>query len=305
MVDRQQNVSDTRMSGEWFQGANELSAARKFVMPFATFIMNQKQRVSADVNIMTSKTATIEEKARAANSIAGAMIEIGVFTMVKAANLSVMVYLASKLAGDDDDEAKARAKEKWDESFGPKLFGQMAVELLPAPPVFDDAMNQFVINPLANAMGYEGKLNYVDENKSSIEVLLGGFMTSVDRAVKPIDMFEEAKSGKFEMKNRYTGEMETKYYLPKDKEMMKTVAELAWSSWLLTEDGIRIAERAMNDARYRAMSEKEYLKYMAESSGDYEEYDAYRRQKKEESREGRSERKEAKAKKEAKRQERM
>jgi hypothetical protein len=154
-------------------------------------------------------------------------------------------------------------------------------------------------------MGYEGKLNYVDENKSSIEVLLGGFMTSVDRAMKPIDMLEEAKSGKFEMKNRHTGEMETKYYLPKDKEMMKTVAELAWSSWLLTEDGIRIAERAMNDARYRAMSEKEYLKYMAESSGDYEEYDAYRKQRKEESREGRSERKEAKAKKEAKRQERM
>jgi len=306
MVDRQQNVSDTKLAGEFFQGGSA-STIRKWVMPFSTFIINQKQRVSADANILASKTATGEEKVAATTSMMGALAEIFTFVSIKALSLASMAYLAARWAGDDEEEATAEFNKKRDQYMGDmwKVIGTIFTELQPTPPLLDPIINEHLVNKVANMSGYEGDLMYVDKDVTSIEVLFGGMASAYNRFAEPMRITAEAKSGKFEYENPYTKKKEYKYYLPKDRELMQELAWSAWSSWGLTEEPIRLAQKARKIAQMRAWTEKEYLQQIGQESGDWREYIEYKAKRKEENKDKSTERKEAKAKKQAKRQERM
>jgi len=62
MIDRQQNISDPMLAGEFLASDDPIKQiTRKIVLPFASFILNQKARMYNDLNTITSKTATSED----------------------------------------------------------------------------------------------------------------------------------------------------------------------------------------------------------------------------------------------------
>ena len=78
MVDRQQNISDPDMAGEFWISSNK-DLVRKMLFPLANFVMNQKVRVYTDIKILTSKMSTIEDKRTASRSLAGSLIELTIY----------------------------------------------------------------------------------------------------------------------------------------------------------------------------------------------------------------------------------
>jgi hypothetical protein len=110
MVDRQQNVSDTDLSGKLFsnkESANQLLV--KTIMPFASFRMNQSARLGADLATLMNKTSTQEDKKIAAKSVSGYGVEMVTFRLVSIASAILLGTLAKKIMGrEEDDEEKEK-----------------------------------------------------------------------------------------------------------------------------------------------------------------------------------------------------
>lgn len=110
MVDRQQNVSDSAMMGEMF--ASELAGfkiARKTLLPFANFIMNQKSRMYSDFRTATSSEATKEDKVAALRSLSGLTIELATYQYIGYLIGGLIKSFAANLVGyepDDEEEEK-------------------------------------------------------------------------------------------------------------------------------------------------------------------------------------------------------
>jgi hypothetical protein len=84
MVDRQQNISDKDLAGRLY---NSDSTAKqllvKIVMPLTTFRMNQTTRFSNDLAVLSSKTASNEDKRIAAKSLGSFAAEMATFRLAK------------------------------------------------------------------------------------------------------------------------------------------------------------------------------------------------------------------------------
>ena len=146
MVDRQQNISDDKLAGEFLSSDDPTRRiVRKVIMPFATFIMNQKARMHNDFLTIRSKDASIQDRKSAAKSLAGLGAELAAYQLI-AYGIKTLVYdnIANWLVGDDDEE------EKKDKSlFGLKLTSKqysatkfpvksIVADIISPLPVFDD-----------------------------------------------------------------------------------------------------------------------------------------------------------------------
>ena len=92
---------------------------RKTLLPFATFIMNQKARMVSDLRTITAKEAEKGDKTTAYRSLFGAFTEVTLFAMMSEGIRSGYGVLADELAeafgiavpeGGDDDKAKWRTE---------------------------------------------------------------------------------------------------------------------------------------------------------------------------------------------------
>jgi hypothetical protein len=146
MVDRQQNISDDKLAGEFLSSDDPTRRiVRKVIMPFATFIMNQKARMHNDFLTIRSKDASIQDRKSAAKSLAGLGAELAAYQLI-AYGIKTLVYdnIANWLVGDDDEE------EKKDKSlFGLKLTSKqysatkfpvksIVADIISPLPIFDD-----------------------------------------------------------------------------------------------------------------------------------------------------------------------
>jgi hypothetical protein len=76
MVDRQQNVSDAALLGEFLKSKNPTKAiVRKMLFPFANFMLNQKMRMYTDMAVLYANDSSIQDKKAAAVSLSGAVFE--------------------------------------------------------------------------------------------------------------------------------------------------------------------------------------------------------------------------------------
>jgi hypothetical protein len=108
MVDRQQNISDDKLAGDFLSSDDPTKRiARKVIMPFATFIMNQKARMHNDFLAIRSKDTSIEDRKSAIKSLAGLSAELAAYQLI-AFGIKTLVYdsIANALVGDDDEEEK-------------------------------------------------------------------------------------------------------------------------------------------------------------------------------------------------------
>lgn len=105
-VDRQQNVSDASLQGEFFASRKlGVSLARKIVAPFMNFAINQKSRMYSDVMQIGSKLATEEDKARAKASLSGLAIESLTFNAL-GFGISMGLYAATKSLTGGEEESE-------------------------------------------------------------------------------------------------------------------------------------------------------------------------------------------------------
>lgn len=106
MVDRQQNISDEKLAGEFLSSDDPTKRiVRKVIMPFATFIMNQKARMHND--ILALRSGSIQDRKSAVKSLSGLAAELFSYQLI-AYGIKTLAYdsIASALAGDDDEEEK-------------------------------------------------------------------------------------------------------------------------------------------------------------------------------------------------------
>jgi hypothetical protein len=112
MVDRQQNVSDADLNGKLF--TNKEAGRQmlvKIFMPFANFRMNQAARLGSDINVLTSKTSTTEDRSIAALSLTGFAVEMAVFKMLSA-GLAYTFGSLTKMFMDDDEKKEEEKKRR-------------------------------------------------------------------------------------------------------------------------------------------------------------------------------------------------
>lgn len=113
MVDRQQNISDTDLSGKLFSAKDtSTQVLTKIFMPFASFRMNQSSRLAADLTTLGYwNSATKEDRQIAIKSLSGFALEQTVFKTLSALISIGMASLASSYVGDDDDDEKKRKNQ--------------------------------------------------------------------------------------------------------------------------------------------------------------------------------------------------
>ncbi len=104
MAERQINVSDVSKRGKWMKNKSTLSVLiRQTVFPFASFAINQKNRIYADIyNINT-------DKVKSARSLAGTTLEIASYAAIKTAFAYYIAKLALAYVGVDDEEEEKKA----------------------------------------------------------------------------------------------------------------------------------------------------------------------------------------------------
>jgi|11_taG_2_1085331.scaffolds.fasta_scaffold02273_2 competence protein ComGC len=103
-VDRQQNVSDVALQGEFFSSRNiGASLARKIIAPFMNFAFNQKSRMYSDFIQLSSKYTTEEDRVKAGRSLMGLAVETAAFNYL-GYGISMLLYAATtSILGKDED----------------------------------------------------------------------------------------------------------------------------------------------------------------------------------------------------------
>lgn len=112
MVDRQQNVSDASMMGEMMVSNDpRAQIVRKVALPFANFVLNQKNRMYADLSTIYRSEASREDKLAALKSMGGLSIEMITYHTMGYVIRDFIKTIAKDLVGYDVPEDEDKDKE--------------------------------------------------------------------------------------------------------------------------------------------------------------------------------------------------
>jgi hypothetical protein len=300
MVDRQQNVSDAAMMGDFMNSPQPIKKiVRKVVLPFANFIMNQKTRLYSDFRTISNpKTSTNEDLKKAWKSIGGLITEITAYNAISYA-LKLYVYdaIASALTGYEDDEEEEeknkRNRKKFvlqnlvKDVFSPlpvtdgltiKMFNGIA-DFVQEKTASQEDINQAIEernlylenrgeDPMTEKEKEKFIKEFVDSQKMVFEeygtkqwIDLGTATIAFDKAVELYEMIAMTTTGKFE--KEFKGNKVEKVILHEDK----TVMGIATTFSALYNLGL--LPREFNS---EAMSIKKYVQKKAMSEDQLEDY---------------------------------
>ena len=212
-VDRQQNVSDSELQGDFMTDKRPLAQViRKTLIPFANFILNQKARMFSDIRNITSKTSSVQDKLSAARSLAGLSVEIATFNIVSYGIRSVIFNIAAEIMGYDESEEEEEKRRK----TGEKIIRTNAVTDLLSPfPMLDP----LVLTAINKALPED--LDVYDNEKQEWTQSLGIYGIGYELGT---DLFETGKmAATGELTKKFFGE-ETTYDLdPESKQVMEAL----------------------------------------------------------------------------------
>jgi hypothetical protein len=150
MVDRQQNISDSKLAGSFMNSPDPWkSVTRKVILPFATFIINQKNRMHNDLIALLGVGAetSSEDKKKAFRSLVGLSAEMLAYQGI-AYFIKTMVYdqIAAYITGEDDEEEKKErsflgikmTKKEWNATKFP--VKSLVSDVISPFPLLDDAV---------------------------------------------------------------------------------------------------------------------------------------------------------------------
>jgi hypothetical protein len=191
-VDRQQNVSDIDLQGRIYRSNNPyLDLTRKILLPFANFVMNQKIRMYNDVTTILSKSASKQDKLKAARSVAvGLPAETILFNATGYAITTLLGGLARSIKGYEEDDEES--KERFDKALKGKATA-ITKDILSPAPVFDTAVAEG-INRLLSMTGSEKRL--YGRYQETLFDDLGTLGIAGKNALEVLNRIESAVSGK-------------------------------------------------------------------------------------------------------------
>jgi hypothetical protein len=294
MIDRQQNISDSLLAGEFLASDDPIKQiTRKVVLPFASFILNQKARMYNDLNTITSKTATNEDKIIARRSLAGLAAELATFQLIGFGIRRLYDIIAAELVGDDDDEETRKKKMLNATKYPVKSIVNDIVSPLP----ITDGLVTWGLNESLKLYPWMNDKEIKDAVKSRNKVLeLKGdpamtqseeeefiakikeeatyqvFEDDFDRSFGMIGIAgttyqELAEISKLstagEFTDEYQGRETTKKLLETDRKKVGYAVPflIAYSTGLLPKDIGTISRNYVNRIKKKAVTEKQYDRY--------------------------------------------
>lgn len=300
MVSRQQNVSDERLAGELLSSEDSArKLIRKALLPFASFSINQRARLAADINALFLNYNNIspEDRAIAIKSIAGTTVEQGVFQMINFGIGMALYSVAQSMAGHDDD----------DEDFNKRILNatkyplkSLLADMTSPNPLADDAVvfgadqllamfgspseselkqavkDEEVLrellgkDPMTESQINKFKEQYKKDNtyqlaynfSNSEEGKYGMFSIAYDQYVKLAENSEMANNGTFT--DEYMGKETTKYLTDKDKSLAKSVfygLEVPYTTGAGVKEMGQVANKTYSIIKKRALTENQYEAY--------------------------------------------
>jgi hypothetical protein len=292
MVDRQQNISDPMLAGEFLSSEDSFrKIARKVVLPFASFILNQKARMYNDITTLYSKTATTEDKITAARSLGGLSVELATYQLIGFGIRRLYDIIAASLMGDDEDEEAKKKKMINATKYPIKSIVNDIVSPLPITddlvtyglnkalaeiPMLDEADIKKAVEDKNKALVLNGKEEMNDREKeafienlkkeSEYQVFTDDFagrkygMIGIagDTYKELIDISKLATTGEFE--DEYQGRVTKKYLNEKDRKIVGyTIAPMVlYSMGVLPKDVGQISRNVVNRVKKRGITENQY-----------------------------------------------
>ena len=292
MVDRQQNISDPMLAGEFLASEDSFrKIARKVVLPFASFILNQKARMYNDITTLYSKTSTTEDKITAARSLGGLSVELATYQLIGFGIRRLYDIIAASLMGDDEDEEAKKKKMINATKYPIKSIVNDIVSPLPITddlvtyglnkalaeiPMLDEADIKKAVEDKNKALVLNGKEEMNDREKeafienlkkeSEYQVFTDDFagrkygMIGIagDTYKELIDISKLATTGEFE--DEYQGRVTKKYLNEKDRKIVGyTIAPMVlYSMGVLPKDVGQISRNVVNRVKKRGITENQY-----------------------------------------------
>jgi hypothetical protein len=294
MVNRQQNVSDPLLAGEFLASDEPMrKISRKAAFPFASFILNQKARMYNDFSTLASATSTNEDKIAAGRSLVGLGVELAAFQLIGFGIRRLYDSIAASLLGDDDDEEAKKKKMINATKYPIKSIVNDIVSPFPGMtdkyvtwglnealsfyPWMDDKevkdavkeRNKILELKGEDPMDAKAEAEYVDrlKNEATYQVFEdddrsgGMYGIALDTYNELFDISELAATGEFI--DEYQGRETKKKLLESDREKVKYAVPfmIAYSTGLLPKDVGTISKNYVNRIKKKAVTEKQYDRY--------------------------------------------
>lgn len=294
MVDRQQNVSDAAMMGEIMASeSGTWKIARKTLLPFANFIMNQKSRMYSDFRTAASSDATKEDKIAALRSLGGLTIELAAYQYIGYLTRELVKSLAANLVGYEPDDEEEEKNKKYAIQNASNQYIKDVLSPLPLTDgvtlkAFDfiaDQLQDLMISDdeIKNAITEENKAReeigedpmtdkqkeklkeeLIDSRKYKFEDYkndklfnLGTLSIAFDKSAELWEMTKMAKTGEF-TEDSY-GTEKTKYINKADQKKMAYLSALKFASLsgALPVEANNLAMYSTKYIKKRAMTENQ------------------------------------------------
>ena len=295
MVNRQQNVSDPLLAGEFLASDDPMrKISRKAAFPFASFILNQKARMYNDLDIIFSGTSTTEDKVAAARSLAGLAVELATFQLIGFGIRRLYDYISASLLGDEDDEETKKKKMINATKYPVKSIVNDIISPLPGMtdesvtwglntvlsyyPWMDDKEVKDAVNSRnkvlelkgEDPMNAEAEAEFIKNMKDEATYQVfedendrkwGMYGIALGTYNELFDVSKLATTGEFT--DEYQGRETTKKLLEADREKVKYAVPfmIAYSTGLLPKDVGTISKNYINRIKKKAVTEKQYDRY--------------------------------------------
>jgi len=138
MVDRNMDVSDTELRGKFFKDkAGYKVFMKQIFFPFATFALNQKNRMYSDFSTVFSPTASNKDRFGSMRSLSALTMEAITYNYI-GYSIGKMILDAAMESFDLDDEEKKAMKDKYIENMKRNQISKAVKDFVSPSPVFDN-----------------------------------------------------------------------------------------------------------------------------------------------------------------------
>lgn len=257
MVDRQQNITDSDLAGDFMRSKDPLKQiSRSVFFSFMNFVMNQKNRIYNDVLTISGSTASAQDKLQAARSLSAAGAEMFTYAAVSTFLGAILTNAAYALLGVDEPEEEKEKRIKYAKMGTATNFVNDLISPLPITNgLVDEGINKALVSIYEkNGTPEENRLYLFEPNeKTSIESLGAAGIPFV-KLKEAYDNMELAATGKFE--KEVFGKVVEKQLNEEDLKVVRQMSFIPamYSLGLLPVEINNVNEKVIKIAKKRASS---------------------------------------------------
>lgn len=299
MVDRQQNVSDTALSGEFMASQDPFKKMmKKVLLPMANFILNQKNRMYSDIATVVGDGTSKEDRLNAIKSLAGLSTEIVMYNAL-AFSLKELIYIGvNALYGYEEPEEEKEKRKKNAKKFALTNIVKDILSPVPATDALtlkaadmigsliqeynidDEEINVAVAernlyltsrnkDKMTSKEEKDFREKYIKDNKINLsnQYKKGTFIDLGTASIlfdNLTDLYKKQKmlrTGKYEVE--YNGKVTEKNFMPEDMDEVKQAVFISflYNAGLLTRDFNRASNYIIKNAKNKGLNDAQLERY--------------------------------------------